>query len=224
MAGRVSISVDVALFTPRGNELATLLIASDRVNGRRHQGWSLPSDGLRRDESLDQAAARIASAAVGGSPSFLDQAAALGGSLRAGGNSAHVAVAYFGVVPVTSASAPENVSWIGISELQRIGARCRQEIDVALTAMRTRLEQRPIAFRLLPQSFTLSELQTVYELLLGRTVHKASFRRSLHSAALVEATDQWRSEGRGRPARLFRYAPSRRRDRRGGVRFDLIST
>ena len=88
--------------------------------------------------------------------------------------------------------------------------------------MRARVDQQPIAFRLLPAAFTLSELQAVYELLLGRRLHKASFRRSLHASALVEATDEWRSEGRGRPAQLFRYAPPRRRRQRRGIRFDLL--
>ena len=62
-----------------------------------------------------------------------------------------------------------------------------------------------------------------YELLLGRRLHKASFRRALQAAWLVEPTDEWRSEGRGRPAQLFRYAPRRRRNQRRGVRFDLLS-
>ena len=52
--------------------------------------------------------------------------------------------------------------------------------------------------------------------------HKASFRRALQAAFLVEPTEEWRSEGRGRPAQLFRYAPRRRRATRRGVRFDLI--
>jgi hypothetical protein len=88
--------------------------------------------------------------------------------------------------------------------------------------MRAQVDQQPIAFKLLPPAFTLSELQSVYELLLGRRLHKASFRRSLHASALVEATDEWRSEGRGRPAQLFRYAPPRRRRARRGIRFDLL--
>jgi 8-oxo-dGTP diphosphatase len=62
----------------------------------------------------------------------------------------------------------------------------------------------------------------VYELLLGRRLHKASFRRSLTAAFLVEPTDEWRSEGRGRPAQLYRYAPRKRRGGRGGVRFELL--
>lgn len=70
--------------------------------------------------------------------------------------------------------------------------------------------------------FTLSELQSIYELLLGRSLHKASFRRALQAASLVEPTDEWRSEGRGRPAQLYRYAPRRKRGGRRSVRFDLI--
>jgi 8-oxo-dGTP diphosphatase len=134
-----------------------------------------------------------------------------------------IIVTYFGLVPDASVGTRRNADWIGLSELPALGARHREEIDVAMTAMRARVDQQPIAFRLLPAAFTLSELQAVYELLLGRRLHKASFRRSLHASALVEATDEWRSEGRGRPAQLFRYAPPRRRRQRRGIRFDLLA-
>ena len=59
-------------------------------------------------------------------------------------------------------------------------------------------------------------------MLLGRRLHKASFRRALHAAALVEPTDEWRSEGRGRPAQLFRFAPRKRRKVKRGVQFNLL--
>ena len=84
------------------------------------------------------------------------------------------------------------------------------------------MDVAPVAFHLLPRTFTLSELQEVYEILLGRRLHKASFRRALQAAYLVEPTDEWRSEGRGRPAQLFRYAPRKRRGVRRAVRFDLL--
>ena len=92
----------------------------------------------------------------------------------------------------------------------------------ALAALRDRMDLAPIAFRLLPAAFTLAELQATYELLLGRRLHKASFRRALQGAYLVEPTDAWRSEGRGRPAQLFRYAPRARRGRGRSVRFELL--
>lgn len=221
----VTLTIDVVLFTPRDNELAVLLVPVERIQGRGREGWALPSDVLRRGESLDEAADRIVRGAAGVPATFLDQTAALGGSRGHGEAGAQVAIAYFGLVPNASIDAHPNGVWIGLSELPPVGVRHRREIEVALTAMRTRVDQQPIAFRLLPPAFTLSELQGIYELLLGRKLHKASFRRSLHASSLVEATDEWRSEGRGRPAQFFRYAPARRRrQRRGsGIRFDLLS-
>lgn len=91
----------------------------------------------------------------------------------------------------------------------------------ALALLRERLDVTPVAFHLLPEVFTLSQLQEVYELVLGHSLHKASFRRALQAASLVRPLAQWRTEGRGRPAQLYRYAPRKRRGIRRGVRFDI---
>jgi 8-oxo-dGTP diphosphatase len=181
----------------------------------------LPSDALRADETLDTAALRIARDASGAVPSLLEQAGAIGGAKRQH-DLANVSVTYFGLIPDASGVRKAG-EWIALSDTAGLVGRAREQFDLALGAMRARVDQQPIAFRLLPAAFTLSELQGVYELLLGRRLHKASFRRALHASALVEATDEWRSEGRGRPAQLFRYAPPRRRRQRRGIRFDLIS-
>jgi 8-oxo-dGTP diphosphatase len=95
-------------------------------------------------------------------------------------------------------------------------------VQAAVDTLRDRLDTAPVAFRFLAPTFTLSELQEIYELLIGRRLHKASFRRALQAAYLVQPTDEWRSEGRGRPAQLFRYAPRRRRGARRSVRFELL--
>lgn len=215
-ARTVTLSVDVVLFTPRGSELAVLLVSPPGGRGRS----SVPNDGLRADEALDEAASRVARNALGVAPSVLEHFGAHGGARRQTGLS-QVAVSFFGLAP-DGGTPRRTTSWVGLSDLPPLVSRHREEIDAALGAIRNRIDQLPIAFRLLPAAFTLSDLQRVYELLLGRRLHKASFRRSLHASSLVEATDEWRSEGRGRPAQLFRYAPPRRRRQRRGVRFDLL--
>jgi 8-oxo-dGTP diphosphatase len=215
----VTLAVNVVLFTPRGSELAVLLTPSG-TRGRTRDRGAPPSDSLRGDESLDQAAARIAREALGAAPSFLHQAGADGSAVRQQDH-AQITVTYFGLVP-DAGTARTTAQWAPLSELGSLTARQRQDVETALSAMRAQVDQQPIAFRLVPLTFTLSELQAVYELLLGRRLHKASFRRSLHASALVEATDEWRGEGRGRPAQLFRFAPPRRRRPRRGIRFDLI--
>ena len=60
-------------------------------------------------------------------------------------------------------------------------------------------------FELLPDTFTLSELQHAYELILGEALDKRNFRRKVLSAEIIEYTGEKRREGEGRPARLFRY-------------------
>jgi 8-oxo-dGTP diphosphatase len=214
----LTLTVDVVLLTPRGGQLAVLLTP---VGGaRRRERWSLPADAPRSDETLHDVAGRVAREVLGTRPSLLDQAAAFGGG-RTPADGPQVCIAFVGLVPDAGA-ARRGAVWSNLSELPALAARQREAIDAALDAARSRIDQQPIAFRLLHDAFTLSELQSVYELLLGRKVHKASFRRSLHASGLVEATDEWRSEGRGRPAQLFRYAPPRRRRQRRGIRFDLL--
>lgn len=215
----VSLAVNVVLFTPRGSELAVLLTPGG-TRGRTRERATTPIDTPRGDESLDQAAARIARDALGATPSFLHQAGA-DGSVGRQQEHPQVTVTYFGLVPDVGTTRA-STQWASLSELGTLGTRQRQDVETAVTAMRAQVDQQPIAFRLVPPTFTLSELQAVYELLLGRRLHKASFRRSLHASALVEATDEWRGEGRGRPAQLFRYAPPRRRRPRRGIRFDLL--
>jgi 8-oxo-dGTP diphosphatase len=170
-----------------------------------------------------ETARRIATDAAEFEPTWLEQVGAFGDGRRHPSDT-ELSVGYVGVVPQgTPLPADGERSWFALSDVPALSPRQRTLLDAALETIRLRLDQAPIAFRLLPPTFTLSELQQTYELLLGRRLHKASFRRALQAAWLVEPTDEWRSEGRGRPAQLFRYAPRRRRNQRRGVRFDLLA-
>ncbi len=135
---------------------------------------------------------------------------------------ARVADDALGESPHETATPRTGYAWFPMRDLPPLSPRQRAMIESARRTIEGRLDQAPIAFRLLPATFTLSELQQIYELLLGKRLHKASFRRALQAAWLVEPTEEWRSEGRGRPAQLFRYAPKKRRRPQRGVRFDFL--
>lgn len=81
----------------------------------------------------------------------------------------------------------------------------RRILASAMGRLRGKLRYRPLVFELLPPSFTLLQLQRVVEALSGKRLHKQNFRRLLQSAGLVEATGQFETTGRGRPAELFRF-------------------
>lgn len=216
----LTTAIDLVLLTPRDRSLAVLLLRA--ADARARDRWLLPWDAPRSEEDPDQAAVRLSRAVLGTSPAAIEQIGAFGDGRRHPGD-AQISVAFVGLVPHGPESeSSDNAIWVELGQLPAMAPRQRAMVDAAVEAVRQRIDQAPLAFRLLPSAFTLSELQGIYELILGRPLHKASFRRALQAAFLVEPTDEWRSEGRGRPAQLYRYAPRRRRSGRRGVRFDLM--
>jgi len=186
----------------------------------------VPSAALFAGEDPDSAAARAARNLLGRAPAWSAQGATVASAVStlpaARGASSPLAISYVLLVPAGTES-PVGCVWRRIGRGSALPVATKKVVDEAVALLRSRMDLEPIAFRMLPPSFTLSELQELYELLLGRRLHKASFRRSLQASYLVQPTDAWRSEGRGRPAQLFRYAPRRGR---GGlhrsVRFELL--
>ena len=132
-----------------------------------------------------------------------------------------LSIAYVAVVP-TDREPFNKGTWIQVEPSAGPSGRQRLMLERALQRVRDQMDFVPIAFWFLPTSFTLSALQQTYELLLGQRVHKASFRRTLLVADLVEPLNDWQSDGPGRPAQLFRYAPGTGRAAHRGVRFDLL--
>jgi 8-oxo-dGTP diphosphatase len=213
-------TIDVVLLTAVGSQLAVLLCRAP--DGRER--WVLPWDAHRPAETMEAAASRTARAASVGEPAWLEQIGAFGDGKRHPSES-EISIAYAGLVAMGTPSPVGGVyAWFTLPDVPQLAPRQRLILDSAVTMIRTRMDQSPVAFRLLPQMFTLTELQQTYELLLGKRLHKASFRRALQAAWLVEPTDEWRSEGRGRPAQLYRYAPRKRRPAQRGIRLDLLSS
>jgi 8-oxo-dGTP diphosphatase len=210
-------SIDVALFTARDDRLSVLLVHD--VPGHAREHWSLPWNVPAESGTLDDSAGQIVLRAAGARAGWLVQAGAFADGTRHPGG-AILSVAYLGVMP-QRAEPPTAGRWFPVHDLPSVAPRHRAILDASLAQLRERAGRAPIAFRLLGTAFTLSDLQAMYELLLGRRLHKASFRRALKAATLVESTDEWRSEGRGRPARLYRYSPAPRSGGRGGIRFEL---
>jgi 8-oxo-dGTP diphosphatase len=219
-SGRSPYTIDLIVFTALTDQLAVLLSRTPETRDK----WSLPWDSPAADAPLEEMAATIANDVLGATPAWLEQLGAFGRERRHPSEN-DISVAFVGLA---AAGTPPPVggayAWFPIRELPPLPPRQRAMVDSAVLMLRGRMDQSPVAFRLLPASFTLGELQHMYELLLGKRLHKASFRRALQAAWLVEPTDEWRSEGRGRPAQLFRYSPRKRRPAQRGIRLDLLTS
>ena len=204
MAARPAPQVALVCFTLVEGALAVLMPADTSA---RAAAW--PSVPLQAGDSPDDVIDALARKVLLRSPAWRGQV----GALVEGAN---LNITYAAIVPVGSQS-PRGFSWHAVP---RGGGTAT--VRAAVSYLRDRLDREPVAFRLLAPTFTLSDLQQVYELLLERRLHKASFRRTLLAAHVVEPTDAWHSEGRGRPAQLFRFSPRRRRGVQRAVRFELL--
>lgn len=210
---RGAATIDLVLCTARAGRLHVLVVKSAAGKQVLPFVWSV--DG----EALELTARELAKDITGHAVAWLAPGVATASKKHPA--ESKLSVPFIGVMSATTPT-PGGAAWFPVDALPTLAPRQKAMAEGALETLRLHMDVAPVAFRLLPPTFTLRELQQAYELLLGRRLHKASFRRALQAAYLAEPTDEWRTEGRGRPAQLFRYSPRKRRGGRRSVRFDLI--
>jgi 8-oxo-dGTP diphosphatase len=119
----------------------------------------------------------------------------------------NISVVYFALVPADhdpTTIHPVNGGWFPVDQRPIMTEDYETILAYALRRLRYKLEYTAVGFELLPDTFTLSELQHTYEIVLGEKLDKRNFRRRILSASIIEPTTGQRS-GEGRPARLYRY-------------------
>jgi ADP-ribose pyrophosphatase YjhB (NUDIX family) len=209
-------SLDLVLLSPRDGDW--FVCTSAGAAKARGSARALPYLGVSKtpSEALPALAKSLATKTVGAAPRWMTQVGAFSESTHPADTP--ISIAFVAVYP--DGTVHEDEGWVK-AETAVLPPRQKALLKATLGMLKHAVEHEPIAFHALPTTFTLRELQQVYELLLERPLHKASFRRSLHAAHLVEPTKSWRAEGRGRPAQLYKFAPKRRRGAVRGVRFEL---
>lgn len=214
-----SVTVDVILFTIVERELRVLLVRRDLPPFEG--SWALPGGFVRIDESLDAAARRELREETGVEVRWLEQLYTFGDVARDPARRA-ITVAYFALIdsaalsPVAGTDAV-GVGWHPVHALPELAFDHRRIVDTALERLRYKTEYAPVAFQLLPDELTLSDLQEVYEVILDRPLDKRNFRRKILALEILEPTGEERREGRGRPAAIYRFRQDRFRDLGGGV-------
>lgn len=204
---RPSVTVDVVIFSLVDEELRVLLIQRKRPPYQNM--WAIPGGFVKIDESLEEAAARELVEETGVSDVYIEQLYTFGTPER-DPRTRVITVAYFALVP-HDAIQPHagddaaQTSWFSMKDLPELAFDHRQILDYALTRVRYKLEYSSVGFQLLPDVFTLTELQRAYEIILGEKLDKRNFRRKILSSEILEETGRKKREGEGRPAMLYQY-------------------
>lgn len=203
---RPAMTVDCVVFGFDGGGLQVLLIrrALEPFQG----SWALPGGFVDMDEDLDQAARRELQEETHLSQVYLEQLFTFGTPGR-DPRGRVVSVAYYALVrpdqhPATGDSDASEAAWHPVDQLPPLAFDHTQIIAKALERLRGKIRYQPVGFELLPKHFTLTQLQSLYEAILGRTIDKRNFRKKLLAFDLLIPLDKFTS-GAHRPARLYRF-------------------
>lgn len=171
--------------------------------------WALPGGWLPDEEALDAAAGRTLRETTGLAPAYLEQLYTFG-DLDRSPDGRVVSVVYWAMVESAEAAVVpvgENVTWRKADSLPQLAFDHNRIAEYALWRLRTKVEYARIAHAFLGETFTLAELRSVHEAVLGKRLDPANFRRTLESSGQLVDTGQRVAGTRHRPPKLFRFAP-----------------
>ena len=207
----IRVTVDVVIFSLRDARLHVLLIRRGAMpfKGR----WAIPGGFVHDREPLDTAALRELREETGVEDVYLEQLYTFGSPDR-DPRGRIITVAYYALVsselsPLRAGTDAAEARWFPMDRLPQLAFDHRKILDYALERLRNKLEYTTVGFQFLPRAFTLTELQRVYEAILGRRLDKRNFRRKMDLLGVLRATGESRRHGRQRPARLYTFSARR---------------
>ncbi len=185
---RPSLTVDVAIFAIRDEQLNVLLV--QRAHSPFQGRWALPGGFVEMDEPLEHAAARELEEETGVDNAYLEQLYTYGDPGR-DPRGRVVSVAYFALLPYNSLHQGEagsdaaQVGWFPVEAVPELAFDHTEILDYATHRLRYKLETSAVGFQLMPDEFTLSELQHIYEVVLGAKQEPRSFQRHMQKAGFI---------------------------------------
>jgi len=220
---RPALTVDCVVFGLDEGELKVLLIQRGLKPFRGR--WALPGGFVRVSETVDDAARRELAEESGLKNVFLEQLYTFGALYR-DPRERVVSVAYYALVRLAdfktkAASDAKAARWFALSNVPPLAFDHGEILESAIARLRGKLRYGPIGFELLPDKFTLSQLQHLYEAVLGVALDKRNFRKKvLAFDFLVPVAEQ--AKGAHRPAQLYRFDSVKyQRLRKQGFNFEL---
>ena len=212
------ISVDTVIFGFNGDQLKVLLLKM-----KFNQQWFLPGGYMKKEENLESAAIRILRERTQLDKIFLQEFAVFSELNRSEETfkdfpddlwhkKRFISVGYYALVNHKDVSPigdelSESCDWIILDELesQNITMDHKQIIEKALNTLREQISYKPIGLNLLPEKFTLSELQKLYEAILGRTLNRGNFYRKIKNIGILKKLDEKRKGGAHKAPDLYTF-------------------
>jgi 8-oxo-dGTP diphosphatase len=205
---RVFVTVDNILFTIENNVLKVLLIKRGKAPFKNK--WAVPGGFVNMNESLDDAAKRELEEETGMKEIYMEQLYTYG-NVKRDPRARVISTVYFALVDSATLQQVERKKkeiieqkWFSVNELPELAFDHKKIITYAHKRLKYKLEYTTVGLELLPDLFTLTDLQNIYEAILNQKLDKRNFRKKILSFGIIEATTQLKL-GPHRPARLYKF-------------------
>src|SRR5687767_2585402 len=200
----IAISVDCVIFGYDNKELKVLLIKSDLQEFENK--WSLLGDLIKPDEDLDSAPYRVLKQRTGLDDVFLEQVYTFG-TLNRHPSGRVITTAYYALINIRDHQlriSDNEVHWHNVDDIKEMAFDHRSILDKCLNKLREQAEEHPVVFNLLPQKFSLRELQELYQAILGTKLDRRNFRKKISLKKWLEDLDEMEDDVPHRPGKLYK--------------------
>lgn len=220
-----NVSVDCVIFGFDGEKLKVLLIDRGQVlEDEAEKSYALPGNLIHNNENLDEAAGRVLNELTGLHDIYLEQFGSFGDpdrltkeedllwlkSIRAQPDARVITVAYYSLIradqfELHASGFAKEAFWHDIDALPNLGFDHQKIIDSALKELKFKSKYQPLGFELLPEKFTLGQLQKLYEAILNTELDKRNFRRKILKMSFLVPLKEKQIGVPHKPARYFTF-------------------
>lgn len=206
----IQVTVDAIVFGYEKTEGVSVLLIKRKYEPFK-DSWALPGGFVQEAESLENAVKRELQEETGIKVNYLEQLYTFGAPDR-DPRQRIISIAYFALVKTalfmelkadTDAS---SVQWFPINNLPKLAFDHKNIVEKAIERIRVKVRYEPIGFELLDKKFSFADLEKLYMSLLGRDIDRRNFRKKILSLQILDELDEWaKTEGAGRPGKMFRF-------------------
>jgi 8-oxo-dGTP diphosphatase len=201
----VPLTVDCVIFGFEENKLKVLVIKSDLEYYQNH--YSLLGDIVKDNEELDEAAYRILKERTGMNDVFLDQVRTFSHPNRHPGGRV-ITVAYCSLLNINHHQLKihdNDLNWHSMPTLGDMAFDHKEIVDQCYSWLQKRIQEHPLGFNLLPEKFSLRELQNLYEAILAVSLDRRNVRKKFASMDLLIDIDEMEQDVPHRPGKLYKF-------------------
>jgi len=202
---QIGVSIDCVILGYEKGKLKVLLI---ECKLKEYEGlWSLLGDILQPEEDIDEASYRILRDRTGLDDVFLEQVQTFGSVKRHPGGRV-ITVGYYSLINIRDHQlqlSDNFLHWHLVNEVKEMAFDHKKILDTTLCKLRTRIMEEPIIFNLLPKKFSLRELQSVYEAILGSKLDRRNFRKKIFLTDWLIDLEEFETDVTHRPGKLYAF-------------------